>query len=359
MKAASWNKLVLVSTVIILLSFAAITIGIDPYFHYHQPLESMRYDLSNERYQNDGIVKNFDYDALITGTSMTENFKTSEFDEIFGVNSIKVPFSGAYYKEIDENVKQALKNNPNLRVVLRGIDSNRLQLHKNIMKYDSYPTYLYDNNIFNDVYYIFNKSIFFDSTKDIIKCWLRGEEGSITTFDDYMFWNDQFDFSKKTVLDDYSRGSKVESEESLTEAEIGTIRENVQQNIIQTAIDNPDVEFLYFFPPYSIIDWDGLNQNGRTKWQVDVQRVAIEEILPYKNIKLYSFFDKYDLICNLNNYKDAQHYSADINSSILHWIKEEDGLLTSENYEEYLASIYSFYSTYDYDGEIFSEGQNQ
>ena len=83
---------------------------IDPYFHYHAPNNSAYY-LFDQRFQNDGILKHFDYDALIIGTSMCENFLTSEFDDLFNVNSIKTCFSGAGYKEINQNLQTAIKNN--------------------------------------------------------------------------------------------------------------------------------------------------------------------------------------------------------------------------------------------------------
>ena len=74
------------TVVLMLLCIAAVcvsTVIVDPFFHYHAPAGWMSYYLHNQRYQNDGILKHFDYDAMITGTSMTENFKTSEMDEIF------------------------------------------------------------------------------------------------------------------------------------------------------------------------------------------------------------------------------------------------------------------------------------
>ncbi len=42
----------------------------DPYFHYHKPFPFVSYRLYDERYINDGISRHFDYDAIITGTSM-------------------------------------------------------------------------------------------------------------------------------------------------------------------------------------------------------------------------------------------------------------------------------------------------
>ena len=68
---------------------------IDPFFHYHKPdTEKYFYELNNQRSQNDGVMKRFDYDALITGSSMSAYFRTSELDELFGTDSIKVTFNG-------------------------------------------------------------------------------------------------------------------------------------------------------------------------------------------------------------------------------------------------------------------------
>lgn len=91
-----WLYGILISSFIAFLFIGIFNIIIDPYFHYHKPVKSLQYELklSNQRYQNDGIVKNFEYDAIITGSSMTENFRTSELNDLFCVNSIKVPYGG-------------------------------------------------------------------------------------------------------------------------------------------------------------------------------------------------------------------------------------------------------------------------
>ena len=64
----------------------------DPYFHFHKPFSFVRYRLYDERYTNDGISRNFDYDAIVTGTSMAQNFKTSEMDQLFGTRAVKETF---------------------------------------------------------------------------------------------------------------------------------------------------------------------------------------------------------------------------------------------------------------------------
>ncbi|MBQ5676699.1 MAG: hypothetical protein IIV45_16850, partial [Lachnospiraceae bacterium] len=78
---------------LLMMAVAGITIYIDPFFHYHKPLERYEYPLNIPRYQNDGITRHFTYDAVVTGTSMVEPFSISSVNQAFGVNAIKVCYS--------------------------------------------------------------------------------------------------------------------------------------------------------------------------------------------------------------------------------------------------------------------------
>ncbi len=114
-------KYLIVEWLAIVLSFL-VPIGysvyiIDPYMHFHKPYIGEFFytlDTDAQRYLNDGIIRHFDYDALITGSSLVENFKTSEIDRVFGVHSVKVPFNGGSYKESNDAVERALRHNPHL-----------------------------------------------------------------------------------------------------------------------------------------------------------------------------------------------------------------------------------------------------
>jgi len=104
-----WSILCIGIVLVVLMVFALPTAFIDPFFHFHAPREALSYPLNNQRYQNDGIVRHFDYDALITGTSMTENFRTTEFDALFDSKAIKVCYSGGTFPELVSNLEQALE----------------------------------------------------------------------------------------------------------------------------------------------------------------------------------------------------------------------------------------------------------
>ena len=343
-----WFILVMVP----LISISALVYKIDPYFHYHKPdTENYFYILNNQRSQNDGISKHFDYNALITGTSMTENFKTSEFDKIFGVNSVKVSYSGGSYKEMNDNLMIALKNNPELKTIIRSLDFYMIIQDREQMRTDlgAYPTYLYDSNPFNDVFYLFNKDVIFNrSCNMILAKRTKNEAPGITSFDDYSRWQYHYKFGINTVAPDKISaipGEKVH----LTEDEKDTIYGNITQNVTSLADAYPDVDFYYFFTPYSAVWWKSLVDDGTIYRQSEAEQYAIELILEHPNIHLYSFNNCTDITTDLNNYKDSTHYGQWINSLMLKWMHDGTHLLTKDNYEDYLKEEYSFYTTFDYE----------
>ena len=352
-----WSITFLSVVFFLIVGLGAVTVVIDPYFHYHAPLDSLEYLIDDERYQNDGIMKHFKYDAILTGTSMTENFKTSEFDRLFHVNSIKVPFSGASYKEVNENLERAVEANPDIQLIIRGIDYNALEDSKDSIRYPTefYPVYLYDNKLYNDVKYILNKSILFNSTLYVLEYTNAGNK--TTNFDSYMNWNSRFDFGKDAVNSAYRRSEKADITAEMTNEDYQKLQEHLQQNIIQLVKQNPQIDFYLFFTPYSIYYWDSLNQSGMLKRQLKLEKEAIEALLPYDNLYLFSFFDEFNMICDLNNYRDIVHYGEHINSQILSWMRNKEHLLTEKNYQEYCDKVYKFYTTDDYDALFYMDSK--
>ena len=341
-----FKRIILMILVLFCLVSGSVII-IDPYFHYHKPLKFIKYFMDNnqQRYMNDGIVKNFNYDAIISGSSMTENFKSSQFDEIFKTNSIKVPFSGASYKEIDDIIEIALRNNKNIKYIFRGLDYNSFNSESERMSYDSYPYYLYDNNIFNDYKYILSKGSFFQCLINIFSSFSDNKE---INFDEYSSWRNKVK-GKDVVLRLNKRLEEKESKKELLKEDIERIEKNLEKNVLDMPKKYSNVKFIYFITPYSIVYWDSLNQNGILEKQIMAEKYMIEKILEVPNIELYSFFNNYELICNLDNYTDAGHYYWEINDKILEWISKKEYLLTKDNYQEYINKNLEFYKNYNYD----------
>ncbi len=319
---------------------------VDPYFHYHKPYPFLSYRLHEERYTNDGISRHFDFDALITGTSMTQNFKPSEMDAYFGTHSVKEPFPGAGYKELAENLDRTLTRNPGVNTVLWTLDYNGLLRDGDWQQYESYPTYLYDDNPFNDVSYLFNKSILYHGVLPNVLMTLTGAPSA--TMDEYSSWERETGLDQ--ILNAYDRNNvNLNVPTSFGEEERQIVTDTITTNITRIANKYPDTTFYIFYPPYSICYWDALNLKGTLERQLLAEQTATELLLECPNIKLYSFFDQYDIICNLDYYCDDAHYSAVINSLILKWISDDTGRITKENYLEKIQEEREFFSNYDYE----------
>lgn len=231
---------------------------VDPYFHYHKPdTASYYYVLDNQRFQNDGICRHFDYDAIITGTSLTENFRTTEMNELFGCNSIKVPYAGASYKEINDNLQRSLKANSKCKIVVRCLDMSKFFDTWDNMRTELgvFPKYLYDNNPFNDVEYLLNRNIVFKrSYQMVVDSKVPGFSSGITSFDDYSRWQEGELFGIKEAR---PNGIEISQSEQmhLSDAEKETIEKNIRLNITNLADAYPDVDFYYYYSPYSVIVW--------------------------------------------------------------------------------------------------------
>lgn len=338
----------------LILCIAGISVyDIDPFFHYHKPnIESYYYPLYNQRSQNDGISKHFEYDALITGTSMTENFKVSEMDSMFGTTSIKVPYAGATYKEINDNLKIALRNNSSLKAIIRCLDMGKFFQPSDAMEHElgEYPTYLYDSNPFNDAKYLFNRDVVFNRVYSMQKASrVEGFMPGITSFDDYSNWQANAIFGFKAGIPE--EFAVLEKVNSITNENKVVIYENIYNNVISLAEEYSDVTFYYFFSPYSAVWWAQaeLSEAGKICQQIEGERYVIEMILECDNIKLFSFNLRTDITTDLNNYKDPAHYAEWINSLMLKWMHDGKYQLTKDNYEQYLEDELNFYTSFDYE----------
>ena len=354
-----------VSSFLILLLCVLVLIGgavafVDPFFHYRAPRDYFYYRLYDQRSQNDGITKRFDYDAVLTGTSMAENFKTSQFDELFGTNSAKIVYAGATYKEINDNLRVSYESGHALKYVFRPIDYSLLLRDKDEMRMDmgEYPVWLTNNIIFDDVKYLLNRDVILNYTVPVLLKYLRGAEPGVTSFDEYSYTGDENVYSRDTVLNVRDNFFDPTEIHDVTDDELLMVAGNVEQNIVSLAKEHPETTFIYFFPPYSMAYWGELREDGDLQKQIDIVRFAANLMLECDNIHVYSFAYQLDVTGDLNNYRDVAHYSPDINELIETEIAEiEKGgyssdkwkiLITEDNVDEYYDELSKLLENYDY-----------
>ena len=91
---------------------------------------------------------------------------------------------------------------------------------------------------------------------------------------------------------------------------------NVQHNFLPYIEQHPDTQFMFFFPPYSLLSWYQTYENGTLELDLHQKQALIEVLLAYDNVQVYDFQARADWICDLDNYIDTRHYSGAINDAM-------------------------------------------
>lgn len=336
-----WVKLVVAFILSVLIILTGTVIYIDPFFVYHKPVEGLYYPYSDVMYQGAGIVKHFDYDTLVTGTSLIQNVKTSTVKNVFGDTAVKVPLCGMSFSKIYRLIELAVENNHQLEMVILNIDSGLL---KNDTSEDTgFPDYLYDDNLFNDVSYLVNKSIVFEKS---IECILNPNNQTQETFDSAFSSEKQFYFAEFAVKSHSIVYQNIDFK---------NVRKSVASNIeLYESIvrSNPQIKFEFIIPPKSIMEIKSLSENNAVDFEVEILTAAVERLIGYDNVNIHMFQDDLEIIGNLYNYCDFQHFSSKVSDDILYAVKSKTELLTKENYADEISEIKTIAYTFDY--SVFS-----
>ena len=348
MKSGNWLVVTFIIIFVMLLSVAGLVYYVDPWFHFHGPREGIAYylDRGNQRYQNDGILRNMDYDCIIIGSSMVENMQTSQVDENFGVRSVKVPYLHTSFKEAGMAIDRALTLHPDTELVIWGLDYGNILMDKDDMWYSSYPNYMYDDSVINDINYIYNMRTMGFLADDLLMT-IKGEPS--TNFDEYSAWDDDTQRGVDAILTSYSQTERIGEEHIFSDEDRQMVEGNVTQNIIDVVNAHPNTKFNLFISPYSIYYWDSISRSGDVSRQLEAEKYMLEMLLQCENVKVYSYFCDYEMICNPENYYDYKHYAKEINAFIIQSMTDSEYKITNDNIDEYCDNEKQFYINYDYE----------
>ncbi len=340
MRAKKWLVSCLSLIFICLLLLITAVVLIDPFMHYHKPFMNLQYPLNDPRYVNDGIARHTEYGLMITGSSMSDNFYASQAEALWNMPAVKTTYSGASYHELAESIQRAAFYNPDLSVVICSLDPNMLNSAADTYAYEGCPEYLYDSNWLNDVKYVLNKDVLFE-TLAVINYTRAGNK--TPSFDDYERFDIYSNFSKEAVTSSYVRMEKQDLSIELSDEDRLRIEKNVNENFVKLAKDNPNITFLFFVPPYSVCFWDGMLRTNQLDYLTEALSYGYSLMLSQPNIHIYGFDGCVEITNNLDRYMDTLHYDSDVNRMILEKLHANEYELTLDNIDDYYDQIKQYY----------------
>lgn len=328
----------------ILLLISVLTIIFDPFVHYHAPFFNFAVTATDERMQQIGVAKNCSYDTAIIGSSMSENFVASWFDtEPFGDSTAKLSIMGGYIDDFAKVLDEVLAKEETKSVIF-SFDNYFFTTYKEGYT-SSIPEYLENDKYSDDVYYLWNKSVALYYLPMFV--WQNFSDGF--SADPAYIWNEDYDFGKYVVRASYFPLRRVAKADEIS---YDSFYERVYSFLdkFEPYIESrPDVTFYLYVPPYSILYWDDCYLSGRLTAEICALNEAYGSLLSHENIRLFYFQDNWDIITNLDYYKDYSHFNQDVSRYIFDCMKNGENEMKPDTYYDRLLKFSEDIADYDFE----------
>lgn len=342
-----WICIFLSIVIFMLSAFGGLTYLLDPLLQFHKESPILTYYEYDEVYSNPGIAKQYDYDTILVGTSLIQNTDVQEFQELLYCDVVRLPYSGGTSCNMKTILDIGFSSHNTISYVYWELNKHQL-----VMPADEpvtpLPEYLYGKDSTHSLSYLLNLDIFYRFTfQNILKTMqgnIQGASREGITFSG--------DFSKEGALSQYSRSEKTDTPYP-EDYYLQVGQENLDRNILPLVRENPDTTFVFFMVPLSTLFWDYEIMHGTFDATFRLYESILPQLLAYDNVEVHFLVDDWDIVTDLNHYKDYSHYSPEINAYITRVLADRTEILTKENVSSVLENTKQYLSEYDYDS-IFS-----
>ena len=312
MKRKHWALLTLTGLAGAIVLLSALVITIDPFQvyrlaqHYMPPIDN-----TTQVYANAGIVRSYDYDSAIVGTSVTENFRPTQMDALLGGRFIKLCTSAgtAYNHAL---LLELAFSTHSMRRVVYGLDVYSFIAEKDATG-SPVPMYLYDSNPLNDVQYWLNRSVLGSFLPRCLRAWGQRQDDSIR--DSMYCWAGRDIYGPDYAL--YTAQFTAPQSRLDAHAFDEQITANLRENLLPFITSHPETQFDIFFPPYSAAEWATMESKGTLEPMLRARTLCYDALSGFDNVTVYDFTVREDWTLRLDNYKDTLHYGQWINDAMV------------------------------------------
>ena len=321
MKKKTWALLCLAGIVGAFSLLSAIVVAIDPFQVYRLASRYMPpIDNTTQVYANAGIVRHYDYDSAIVGTSVTENFRPTQMDELLGGRFIKLCTSAGTAYNHALLLDLAFETH-DIRRIVYGLD-----VYSFISDLDEtgseVPLYLYDHNPFNGAQYWLNRSVLGSFLPRCLRAWGQTQDDSIR--DSMYCWAGKDDYGLIALCNAlFEPIAPMKHASAYTDKALA----NLNTHVIPFITAHPETQFDFFFPPYSAAEWSSMFSKGTLEAMLALRGLCYDMLSRFDNVTIHDFAAREGWVLNLDNYKDTLHYGQWINDAITQSIAAGDSIV--------------------------------
>ncbi len=330
----------------------------DPLQLYHKPYFREITFSNDMRVQDKGIIKNYDFDSFILGTSMLENTAAKEADEKIWGKWVNISMAGSAFDERAVILHYLFRQKPNVKHILYSLDIGGLIYDPvaDTKKFD----FLYDENEINDLKIYLNqkyivcallyskstKCVGYDDLETLVN-WAKKERHN-QNFGGIQNWLPRQDIfpTLKNAIDKLKQMPDIHSFETAPFTEsIEANQHYIEKNLLSLAKTYPNTQFHLVVPTYLRLQYR-IEEPAYYAKAKKVLQWLVQEVQVLPNVKIYGF-DDLDYADNIASYTDPTHYNVDMNSMQIDAIANGTHILTPENIDEYLQTMENKIKAYD------------
>ncbi len=321
----------------------AVNWWIDP-LQFYRRAAYPPYLSGQKRFQNPGLAKHYDYNAVVIGTSLSENFRAKLIKEKLGFDSINFSMQGASAHEQSLMLQLALQTGKVKNVVwdvqyeyLRGDP-------KWVANYDgTFPYYFYDNNPFNEIHnYLLN----IDTTKSSLKILLKRIGLHTYQSQDLEMlytWDTKKKFGKASVRKAWERATILRPalRKQSSEFALANLNANFDIHFLSLIKKHPEVTFYLYFPPFTPGYYVNLIAVSPVIFEnmLENKKYIFSQVRDLKNVEIYDFQTLPGMILNVENFCDAMHFNPAVSEYIIDSMAARRHLAVSTDAEELKALV--------------------
>lgn len=314
-----WCRAYLAASVAGLAAVMLFNFAVDPFQQYrraafYKPI----FTQSKQRHINPGIAKNYPYDAVIIGSSMSESFQKLQVDKVLRWDVAKLPMAGMTAHEMRKLLDLVLAGGK-ARTVMVVLDFFAFygDVDRFFLGADSMPLYLYDDSRWNDCRYLLNA----DATYASIEALLPFMKPKRRSYEHA--YVDVFTPDVKDLLRRYRTGAvRTITDEP---CDVGRMMTSFRRNLLDVVAARRDVRFIMLYPPYSVLVWHEAARHGSFGKLLEFKERSAEELLRHPHVEVYDFQHDAAIVTELSNYKDAVHYSHEVAAGMIRSIAAGEG----------------------------------
>lgn len=305
----------------------ALNVWVDPFQQYHLPARfAPRYYAAWQRYENPGIARHYDYDRVVTGSSLMENVIPAEVDRVLGGRTVNLAESAQTAFDAAQLLRVALATG-RTRQVIMNLDYNAFSGAPDRSGFEEpFPAYLYDDRLWNDVPYLLGV----ESTRKSLETALGLAWSRFSTDPQRMwYWAEDHRFAAaKAVqgLDAADLNRRFRQPPRTLEG----MQASFEANLVPLIASHPATRFTFVYAPYSQLVWADFRQRGQLDVTLAFREWLLERASRYPNVEIFDFQAVPSIVLDLDNFADIYHHSPAITRAMFEAIAAGRNRLTPE-----------------------------